>query len=57
MCGKRNEWCHSKCKEYSEWRLKQQEQNAKIKKEKEIDSIIRTHIIETLEYNRKLRHK
>ena len=56
-CKKRKVGCHSKCTEYIEWKEKRKEENESIQKERSIDAIIRAHISETVEWEKKHRHR
>ena len=56
-CQKRKLGCHSECEDYEKWKLKKKKENDSIRKEKEIDSIIRAHVVETVEWGKKHRHR
>ena len=57
LCNERKEGCHSACEKYKEWKVNKQKENAIIKNERAIDAIIRGHIAETLERNKKHNHR
>lgn len=56
-CKERRIGCHSKCSKYNEWIVKKREESENVKKEKEVDSIIRAHVVETVEWGKKHRYK
>lgn len=56
-CRKRKVRCHSKCNQYNEWKEKRKKESDNIKREREVDVMIRAHIIETVERGRKYKHK
>lgn len=56
-CRKRKVGCHSRCRDYKEWKDERKEESDNIRKEKVIDSIIRAHISDAIERGKKHRHR